>query len=509
MSYDPFYGYDPDEKKEETKSEAAVNNTQSSQQQENRTYQNYQSSGNYQNNTTGMDNNGYQSYQTGQNNQNVHNDNNGNNPNFTMYGNPYATPPKKEKKQHPFAKSVGKAAAIAVVFGMVAGLTFQGTSAVSSRLLGTNTKETIASKNSSSDIEKNEETVNRTATSTATTVTDVSQLVDDVMPSIVQVTNMSVVEYQNFFGQSMQYPQKSAGSGVIVDQDKDYLYIATNNHVVAKANSLTITFNDESAVPAEVQGTQASTDLAVVKVKLSDVDADTLKSIKVANLGDSTSLKVGSPAIVIGNALGYGQSVTKGIVSALEREVSIQNEEDGQVYSNKLIQVDAAVNPGNSGGALLNMNGELVGIVSAKYSDEQVEGMGYAIPISQANDILRQLMKKGTADEGETVSTGKAYLGVSGVDIGSDLAATYNMPTGVYVAQVMTGTPAEKAGIAKGDVITSFEGTAVTSMQQLSDLISAKKVGDKVKISIAKVQNNYDPVEVEVELGEKPADQQQ
>ncbi len=435
------------------------------------------------------------------------------NPNFTMYDNQYQQPVKKQKK-HPFLRSIGKAAAIAVVFGLVAGVTFQGTELVSGRLIGKNqTSQVSDSKkeeksSSKANTQNTDGTLGSTATTVSKTVTDVSEIVDNVMPSIVQVTNMSVVEYYNFFGQAIQYPAKSAGSGVIIDQDDDYIYIATNNHVVAKSNSLTVTFNNDKAVPAEIQGTQASSDLAVVKVAVSDLDDETISSIKMATIGDSDSLKVGSPAIVIGNALGYGQSTTQGIISALDREVTIQNEDDGTTYTNKLIQTDAAVNPGNSGGALLNMNGELVGIVSAKYSDEAVEGMGYAIPISQAEGIISQLMSKGKADEGDGTAKGGAYLGIAGVDVDSATAAANGVPAGVYVSLVKEGSAAEKAGLRKGNIITAFEGNAVASFEQLSSLIAAKSPGDEVTITVASVQNDYEPQEITVTLGTRPTEKQ-
>ncbi|MBQ5484994.1 MAG: trypsin-like peptidase domain-containing protein, partial [Lachnospiraceae bacterium] len=292
------------------------------------------------------------------------------------------------------------------------------------------------------------------------------------------------------------------------------IYIATNNHVVSNSNSLTITFNDDSAVSGEVQGTDEQTDLAVVKVKKSDIKDATFKSIKVATIGNSNHISVGESAIVIGNALGYGQSVTTGVVSALNREVSIQNEDSGKTYTNKLIQTSAAVSPGNSGGALLNAKGEVIGIVSAKYSGDKVEGMGFAIPITSAQDIIEQLMNDGKVTKrngkssGEKVA-GNGYLGVAGVDITSDMADTYNMPSGVYVAKVVKGSAADKAGIKKGDVITAMDGTSISSMQDLSNAISAKSAGDKITLSVATVENSYQAKDKKVTLGERPSEDSQ
>ena len=418
--------------------------------------------------------------------------------------NPYGEPvkPKKPKKERPWLKTLGKVVAIALVFGLVAGCAFQGASYLTSKALGTDesTATTTATTLTSSD-----DTVQATATSTATTVTDVSDIVENVMPAIVQVTNMSIVEYRSWFGQNYQEESESAGSGIIISQDDTYLYIATNNHVVEGATSLTITFCDDAAVEAEIQGTDAGTDLAVVKVKLADISEDTLSAIKVATIGSSDDLEVGSSAIVIGNALGYGQSVTTGVISALNREVTFENT-DGSSYSQELIQTDAAVNPGNSGGALLNMNGEVIGIVSAKYSDTDVEGMGYAIPISTASSIIESLMagESTSSDDSETeVSGNGAYLGIAGVDLDSQTAYQYNMPTGVYVAQVVSGSGSEAAGIVKGDVITAFNGTDITSMSELQTLLAECNPGDTVSVSVAQASNNYAITTVEVTLGEQ------
>ena len=282
-----------------------------------------------------------------------------------------------------------------------------------------------------------------------------------------------------------------------MSQDDDYLYIATNNHVVSGAESLTITFNDGSAVPATVKGTDASVDLAVVAVSRSDVEDSTMEKIKVATLGDSDQVKVGESTVVIGNALGYGQSVTTGVISALSREVQLEDE-SGNTVTSTLMQTDAAVNPGNSGGALLNMNGEVIGIVSAKYSDTKVEGMGYAIPMSTAKDIIETIINQ------EVVSNDEAsYLGIAGVDVASDVSKQYDMPSGVYITRVASNSAASKAGIKKGDIIISFNGKEISSMDEIYNAMQYLKAGTKVEIVLAQASNNYEEKTIEVTLTKK------
>ena len=419
--------------------------------------------------------------------------------------------PKKPKKAHPFLKTIGKTVIIAAIFGLVAGGVFQSTLAITGFVVDEEETTTVEEKRVDSKesttgtgLSKSSGVVDSTKVSTATTVTDVSDIADNVMPSIVAVTNVSLKEYRNFFGVG-QYEEESAGSGIIISQDDNYLYIATNNHVVEGTKSLTITFCDETAVAAEVQGTDEETDLAVVKVKISEISSETMSAIKVATIGSSKDLKAGQACVVIGNALGYGQSVTTGVVSAIGREVTLQNDTTGQTYTNKLLQTDAAVNPGNSGGALLNMNGELIGIVSAKYSDTDVEGMGYAIPISDASEIITQLMNKGEVTErpekdGEETSNQGAYLGIGGVDISKSQAIAYNIPQGVYVATVYDGGGAKNAGIVKGDVISGINGVKISSMADLQAQLKSAKPGDTVQVTFYQVNNNYAEASVQVTL---------
>ncbi len=433
------------------------------------------------------------------------------------YGNgggypPYEEPPKKPKKDHKFLKKLGKVTAIAVVFGLVSGTVFAGTNHVAGKLMGDDEKKVAETTGSSTSTAKqltSNDQISSTAVSTATTVNDVSDIVDNTMPAIVQVTNMSITEYRNWFGQSFEKESKSAGSGIIMSSDDDYLYIATNNHVVEGAKTLTITFVDNSAVEASLQGTNPEKDVAVVRVAMSDISEDTKNAIRIATIGDSTNLKVGSSAVVIGNALGYGQSVTTGVLSALDREVTFRNS-DGNVYTNKLIQTEAAVNPGNSGGALLNMNGEVIGIVSAKYSDTDVEGMGYAIPISEARAIIEDFINnKNSSDSSSSNGNNElsdAYLGISGVDIDQMTALQYGMPTGVYIARVESGTGADKAGLEKGDVITGFNGVTIYSMSEIQEALKGCEVGQTVTVTIARADENYSTEEVEVTLSKRPVD---
>ena len=401
--------------------------------------------------------------------------------------------------------------AAAVVFGLVASLVFSGTNYLTGKISGKT--RTAASVNSSSG------PLSQTVVTDGGT-TDVATIAANVMPAIVQVTNVSIEQYRSIFGQSQNKESTSAGSGIIVSQDDAYTYIATNNHVVANSSELTITFVDGKTAAAQVVGVDAQHDLAVVKVKTSDMDSSTVSAIKIATLGDSDSAKVGQAAIVIGNALGYGQSVTTGVISAKEREVTLKDD-SGNTISNKLIQTDAAVNPGNSGGALLNSNGQVIGIVSAKYSDTSVEGMGYAIPISQAKTIIDDLMQNGSRTSSDSskgsnsgnssgnssgdssagsLPSGSTYLGIAGADISSSQASQYNVPAGIYISRVSEGSPAQQAGLAKGDIITGVDDSSIGSMQDLKSLISGKKAGDQIKIRYASRADNYKSKTVTVTL---------
>lgn len=414
---------------------------------------------------------------------------------------PYEDKNKKnsQKKEKGFGAKVARAAVIALVFGLVAGITFSSVVYVAGKFTGENvaaiTETQDESKTEVKSVEKTESgSVSATPTST-TTVLDVSSTVENVMPAIVQVTNVGLTTYQSFFG-TYQQESTSCGSGIIINQDDDNIYIATNNHVVSGAETLTITFCDDAAVEGKIKGTDSSCDLAVVSVAIDDISDDTLGKIKVATIGDSDSAVVGNGCIVIGNALGYGQSVTTGVISALNREVQLQDDQ-GNVITNTLIQTDAAVNPGNSGGALLNTSGEVIGIVSAKLLETSVEGMGYAIPISYASSIIQQMVDKDVVSDFEA-----SYLGIGGKDAAAN-AVTEGSPAGVYVAQVVDESAAASAGIEVGDIITNFNGRKVTSMSTIQNILQYISAGETVDITVAKKSDNYKEVTYQVTLTHK------
>ena len=465
--------------------------------------QNKQQSAGYENTKSNQQNTGYGTTQnnqqsTGYGNQNSNYGTYGSNNSYQSYAygsNPKPEKKKKERKPGGFGKQLAKCAALALVFGLVAGGVMTGVNYASGKIFGTTNASNVQASLTTGD----DSTVQPTAISSSYVATDVSDIVDEVMPSIVAITNVSQTEYQSFWGQSKTYESTSCGSGIIVSQDNEYLYVATNNHVVEGANSLTVTFANDDTVSAEIKGTDPSTDLAVVKVALSSIKDDTMSEIKVATLGSSDTLKVGESCIAIGNALGYGQSVTTGVISALNREVSVSDSSSSTNYTAELIQTDAAINPGNSGGALLNTAGEVIGINSVKYSDTSVEGIGYAIPVDTAKPIIEELITKEKVDESNS-----AYLGIVGVDVTSDVAKTYNMPTGVYVAQVMEGAAAEQAGIQKGDIITKFDGKDVTSMEELSSNMQYYAAGTTVDVVIERSSNGqYEEQTISVTLGKK------
>lgn len=404
----------------------------------------------------------------------------------------------KVKKQHGFGMTLGKTAAIALVFGLVGGSAFYGSGYAFDFVNGTVTQSGDTNTIQTSNNSNRDGKLSATNVSTATTINDVSDIAENAMPSIVSITNVGQ-QTVDFFGQRVTQDTEGAGSGIIIGQTEDTIYIATNNHVVANATQLTVNFIDDQSVAAEIKGTDPSTDLAVIAVAVSDIPEETLKQIKVATLGDSDDIRVGEGAVAIGNALGYGQSVTTGVISALNREVTIQDENSGTSVTNELIQTSAAINPGNSGGALLNMKGQVIGINSVKYSDEDVEGMGFAIPISQADPIINDLISREVVDEEET-----AYLGIAGQDVTSQISEAYGMPEGVYVTQVKKGTAAETAGIQKGDIITEFDGKKVNSMEGLRDNMQYYAAGTKVDVVIQKnAAGEWQEQTVSITLGKK------
>lgn len=326
----------------------------------------------------------------------------------------------------------------------------------------------------------------------------VAQVAKSCMPSVVSITNASVKTVQDFFGGVQQYPSESSGSGIIVGQNDSEILVATNNHVVADADTITVAFDDDAVYEAQVKGTDSDNDLAVVAVKISDMSEDTLKSIKVVSIGNSDELEIGEQVVAIGNALGYGQSVTSGWISAVDREVT---DEDGKT-TGKLIQTDAAINPGNSGGALLNMQGELIGINSAKAAATEVEGMGYAIPVSVAQPILDELMNRETRYKTDEEHAG--YIGVTCLNVDSTSAQTYGIPLGAFVDSVEEGGPAQTAGIQKGDVIVKFDGMTVSGSSDLVGKLEYYQAGETVDVVISRAQNGeYQEQTVSVTLGKK------
>lgn len=340
------------------------------------------------------------------------------------------------------------------------------------------------------------------------TITGVSDVAAEMMPAVVSITNKSVQEVMDLFGmygmygfgrggngRTYTYESESCGSGIIIGQSDEELLICTNNHVVEDATELTVGFVDDEVYEAVVKGTDASKDLAVVAVKLDDISDDTMSQIKVAQIGDSDELLVGQQVVAIGNALGYGQSVTTGIVSALNRTIALDN------YNTELIQTDAAINPGNSGGPLLDMNGHVIGINSAKASANGVEGMGYAIPISSAKTILEDLMNKKTRTE-EVSEEDSSFVGISGEGVSDEMSELYGIPKGIYVTDVQADSPADNAGLKTGDVITKFDGSSVTSMAELRGMLAYYAAGEDVDITISRQDDGvYVEDKVTVTLG--------
>lgn len=426
------------------------------------------------------------------------------------------------RNQNSFQKKAGATIALAVIFGLVAAVVFQAANFAADRFLNTGkssvqikTTDSVDLQETASDDSTADKVLSDSENGTVAAVAQAS------MPSVVAITTVSVQEIPSFFGYSShQYKSALTGSGIIVGDNDDELLIATNNHVVDGATTLSVCFigddvanaetetvnagdngdlNVEDAVSAKIKGTDADNDLAVVAVKKSDIPEDTLNQIKIAQIGSSDDLAVGQQVVAIGNALGYGQSVTSGWISALNRTIST----DDGTNSTGLIQTDAAINPGNSGGALLNMKGELIGINSAKYADSAVEGMGYAIPISKAKPILEELMNRETREKVD--SSKKGYLGVSLANLTTEAIEMYNMPTGAFVRSVEDDSPAQEAGICKGDIIVKFDGQKVSDGDDLLDKLQYYKSGEKIEAVIARATNGeYEENTIELTLGTRP-----
>lgn len=441
-------------------------------------------------------------------------------------------PPKKPRKKRDFSghNSFGKKAAtvvaLAVIFGLVAGVVFQGVNIAADKYRGNDSSttigktETVTGTEDSTDSSSADSTV-KDIVAESGTVAGVAQA---TMSSIVAITSVSVQEIPSFFGYgTRQYQSAGSGSGIIVGENDSELLIATNNHVVSGATTLTVCFagsdvvgaeeetqamasssdgdaDVDNAVSAKIKGTDEENDLAVVAVEKSDIPDETMDEIKIAQMGNSDDLVVGEQVVAIGNALGYGQSVTSGWISALNRSIST---EDGEASG--LIQTDAAINPGNSGGALLNMNGEVIGINAAKYADSQVEGMGYAIPISKAEPILEELMNRETRDKVED-SSKVGYMGVKAADLTTEAIQMYNMPAGAFITEVTEGGAADNAGIKKGDIIVKLDGQKVSGKDDLVDKLQYYEEGETIEVVISRANSGeYKEQTVEVTLGSKPS----
>lgn len=416
---------------------------------------------------------------------------------------PIPPEPEKNKKKGGFFGKLVKMALSGAVFGLCAGCVMvimlhlapaeSNQEKSESMSVTDNTNHIIADQDTIGDVEE----INTANISGNTVVSDVSSVVKNTMPSVVSITGMYKVEENNYFGFRnfiTESESPGSGSGIIVGQNDTELLIATNNHVVEDATSLSVQFIDDTTADAVVKGTNADVDLAVIAISLDNISEETKGAIKVASLGDSDDLQVGEPAIAIGNALGYGQSVTTGVISAVNREYTIEEN------TANLIQTDAAINPGNSGGALLNSRGEVIGINSSKIGGSVIEGMGYAIPISTAKPIIEELMHKTTrikVDEAQ-----KAYLGIVGISVTDDVQEAYGLPAGVYVTQVFEGTGAANAGLVKGDIIVEFDGEKISTMDELSALLECYEKGSTVEIKIMQGSpSGYQEKTITVTLG--------
>lgn len=407
-------------------------------------------------------------------------------------------PPRRKsgKKGSRIAKKIGSIALSAVLFGSVAAGAFQAVNYAAGYRLSSGAQaagETASASAANGQTESQSvlQTTSVSAAATAKGSLDVSDIATAVMPSIVSITNQSVQEVQNYFsmfgyGNRTQLQEtESCGSGIIIGKNDTELLIVTNYHVVENADTLSACFIDNQAYEANIKGYDSDNDLAVIAIPLENISADSMSQIKIASIGDSDALQVGQQVVAIGNALGYGQSVTTGIVSATNRPITATSQINTSTDSEDVptyIQTDAAINPGNSGGALVNMNGEVIGINSAKMSSTEVEGMGYAIPISRVSDIIETLMNETTRTK--VAESDQSSLGISGITVNDSVSQTYGIPTGVYIAEVTAGGGAEAAGLVKGEVITKFDGKTISDIEQLKDLLQYYKAGETVEVTV-------------------------
>ena len=462
--------------------------------------------------SNGYVNNNYSNNKNTYGNQNTYSYGNGQQSygTYQYSGSNYASAPEPQppKKKHTAAIVIAAILILALVVGGVGAgyyaysrhaslLASNDSSEVEAEEKSEATEEQTESEQSAETEDSSEKKVETTTTSAATSVvvTDVTEVVEEVMPAMVIIHN-NYTASASYFGYTQTQEATASGSGIIVGENDTELLIATNYHVVEGADSLEVIFNDDSSVEAVVKGSDSDMDLAVIAVSIDEVSSDTLDSIKVATLGDSDSLTLGEPAIAIGNALGYGQSVTTGVISAINREVET---EEGVTHT--FIQTDAAINPGNSGGALLNIQGEVIGINSNKIGGDTVEGMGYAIPISVAKPIIDKLMNEET--KRKVSEEDRGYIGISGVSVPSEIHEVYGIPLGVLVHDVYEGGGAADAGIKSGDVIIAFDGEEITSMDDLQSRLEYYAKGTTVSITVMRQSDSgYTEVTLDVTLGE-------
>lgn len=419
------------------------------------------------------------------------------------YRNEYRETVQAPRKKNSWARKAAGITAAAVLFGTVAGGVMTGVNYVGARLTGladiTATAPAETEGTTTAQVPETSAASNNGSTTAVSTVTDVSSIAEKAMPSLVAINDTMTVEQNNFFGMPQTYQAQSSGSGIIVGQNDTELLIATNNHVVSGATDMKVTFTDSTQVAAAVKGTDSATDLAIIAVKLSDIPSDTMSKIKVATLGNSDNVKVGQQVIAIGNALGYGQSLTVGYISALDREITDENG-----IQHTYIQTDAAINPGNSGGALLDLNGNVIGINAAKNASTEVEGMGFAIPISKAQEILNNLMTKKTREAVDESAQG--YLGIQGTNIDANASKEYGMPVGIYVYKIVEGGAAANSDLKEKGIITKFDGQSVTNMEELKQMLTYYEGGSTVSLTVQSLVNgSYVEHEVQITLGTKPA----
>ena len=419
------------------------------------------------------------------------------------YRNEYRETVQAPRKKNSWARKAAGITAAAVLFGTVAGGVMTGVNYVGARLTGladiTATAPAETEGTTTAQVPETSAASNNGSTTAVSTVTDVSSIAEKAMPSLVAINDTMTVEQNNFFGMPQTYQAQSSGSGIIVGQNDTELLIATNNHVVSGATDMKVTFTDSTQVAAAVKGTDSATDLAIIAVKLSDIPSDTMSKIKVATLGNSDNVKVGQQVIAIGNALGYGQSLTVGYISALDREITDENG-----IQHTYIQTDTAINPGNSGGALLDLNGNVIGINAAKNASTEVEGMGFAIPISKAQEILNNLMTKKTREAVDESAQG--YPGIQGTNIDANASKEYGMPVGIYVYKIVEGGAAANSDLIEKDIITKFDGQSVTNMEELKQMLTYYEGGSTVSLTVQSLVNgSYVEHEVQITLGTKPA----